>query len=87
MENIFHSFFIPCILNRYAKFYIFIAKKFIFYSYRMKQTMMIPFQSMGLSNDFRIHERIVYALDIHRKGMESVFNQNITIIIFNYNDI
>jgi len=35
--------------------------------------MMIPFQRVKLSNDFRIHKNIVYAIDIHRKGMESVF--------------
>jgi len=35
--------------------------------------MMIPSQSTKLSNDFRIHKKIVHAIDIHRKGMESVF--------------
>jgi len=45
--------------------------------------MMISFQNMGLSNEFRIHGRIVYAIDIHRKAIELVFNQNMTIIIFN----
>jgi len=36
---------------------------------------MIPFQSTELTNEIRIHERIIYAVDIHRKGIESVFNQ------------
>jgi hypothetical protein len=35
--------------------------------------MMIPFQRVKLSNDFRIHKKLAYAIDIHRKGMESVF--------------
>jgi len=67
--------------------YIFTAEKFIFCSYRIEQAMTIPFHSTGLSNEFRIHERIVYAIDIHRKGIELVFNQNMIIVIFNYNSI
>ncbi|KAH0948794.1 hypothetical protein HN011_007476, partial [Eciton burchellii] len=39
-------------------------------SYRIEQAMMIPFQRVKLSKDFRIHKNILYGIDIHRRGME-----------------
>jgi len=48
------------------------TKKFIDCSYRIEHAM-IPFQSAKLSNDFGIQKKFVHAIDIHRKGMESVF--------------
>jgi len=53
--------------------YIIITENFISFSYRVEQAMTIPFQSTKLSNEFRIQERLLHAIDIHRKGMESVF--------------
>jgi len=53
--------------------YIIIREKFIYFSYRVEQAMVISFQNTKLSNEFRIKERLVHAIDIHRKGMESVF--------------
>jgi len=78
---------ISCILNRYAKLYIFVIEEFIFCSYRIEQAMTIPFQSTELTNEIKIYERIIYAVDIHRKGIELIFNQNMPIIIFNCNNI
>jgi len=53
--------------------------------------MVIPFQNSGLSNKIRIHKKLVHAIDIHRKGMESVFiiakYRNIEIINLNCNNI
>jgi len=70
--------------------YIFTAKKFIFCSYRIEQAITIPFQNAKLSNEFKIHEQITYAVNIHRKGIESVFNQKmelfLVIIVFNSYD-
>jgi len=45
----------------------------IYCSYRIERAMVMPFQSSRLSNKFKIHKKLVYAIDIHRKGMESVF--------------
>jgi len=53
--------------------YIIIREKFIYFSYCVEQAMVIPFQNIKLSNEFGIKERLVHAIDIHRKGMESVF--------------
>jgi hypothetical protein len=72
--DIFHLQIIPCVLDMQS--YIFVSEEFTFYSYRNEQAMRIPFQSTELSNKISIHERIIYAIDIHRKGIESVFNQN-----------
>jgi len=41
---------------------------------------MISFQTAELSDEFVIYKRLVYAINIHHKGMESVF-----IIIKYYN--
>jgi hypothetical protein len=34
---------------------------------------VIPFENSGLSVEYRIHKKLIHAVDIHRKGMESVF--------------
>ncbi|KAH0948809.1 hypothetical protein HN011_008604 [Eciton burchellii] len=54
---------------------IYICGIFRIASYRVEQAMVIPFQSIKLSNEFRIQERLIHAIDIHRKGIElcSVF--------------
>jgi len=50
---------------------------------------MIPFQNSGSLNEFKTHKKFVYAIDIHRKGMELVYNIarycNIEVININYN--
>jgi len=60
---------------------------FIYCSYRIEQAVIIPFQSNELSNEFAIYKRLVHTIDIHHKGMESVFikiSYNIGIININY---
>jgi len=68
-------------INNIWKYIIY--TQYIFCSYRMEQAMINPFQrdttTTGLSNELRIHKKIIYAVDIHRKGIESVFNQNMTL--------
>jgi len=53
--------------------------------------MVMPFQSSGLSSKFKIHKKLVCAIDIHRKGMESVFiiakYRNMEVINLNCNNI
>jgi hypothetical protein len=60
---------IRCILNGHC---IITTKEFIYCSYRIEQAV-IPFQSAELSNEIVIYKRLVHAIDIHHKGMESVF--------------
>jgi hypothetical protein len=60
---------IRCILNGYC---IITAEEFIYCSYRIEQAV-IPFQSAELSNEIIIYKRLVHVIDIHHKGMESVF--------------
>jgi len=51
-----------------------ISEKFVYYSYRIDQIIVIQFHKSGLLNEFKISETLVRAmLDVHRKGMESVF--------------
>lgn len=50
------------------------ADKFICCSYRIEQALAIPMlKNAALSNQYLIHKQIVHAVDIHRKGTESVF--------------
>jgi len=58
-----------CILNGY---FIITTEEFIYCSYRIEQAV-IPFQSAELFNEIVIYKRLVHAIDIHHKGMESVF--------------
>jgi len=70
-------------INYVCKYIIY--TQYPFYSYRIERAMINTFQrdtmTTELSNEFRIHKKIIYAVDIHRRGIESVFNQNMTIII------
>jgi len=49
------------------------SEKIIYYSYRVDQAIVIPFRSSRLSDELKIHKKLVYAIDIHHKGLESVF--------------
>jgi len=60
---------IRCILNGYC---IITTEEFIYYSYRIEQAV-IPFQCAEFSNEIVIYKRLVHAIDIHHKGMKSVF--------------
>jgi len=60
---------IRCILNGY---FIITTEEFIYCSYRIEQPV-IPFQSAELSNEIVIYKKLVHAIDIHHKGMESVY--------------
>jgi len=63
-------------------------KKFIYCSYRVEHAIMIPFQSSGSLNEFKTHKNLAHAIDLHRKGMESVFiiaKYNIDVMNSNYN--
>jgi len=51
--------------------YIITSKEFIYSSYRIDQAIVIRLDNSRLSNE--IHKNLVHAIDIHRKGMESVF--------------
>jgi uncharacterized protein YjdB len=35
--------------------------------------VLIPFQKGELSNEYVIYKKLVHAINIHQKGMESVF--------------
>jgi len=70
-------------LNKYV---IITTANFIYCSYRVEQAVMIPFQTAELSNESVIYKRLIFAIDIHRKGMESVIvvkHYNIGIININ----
>jgi len=53
------------------------TKKFIYFSYRIEQAMVI---SKYRIIEFRIHKELMNAIVIHRKGMESVFNQSAILV-------
>jgi len=53
--------------------YIIISEKFVYYSYRIDQAIMMRFHNSGLSNKLKIYKKLVHAIDIHRKGMELIF--------------
>jgi len=56
------------------KLYILTSEKFVYCSYRIDQAIVIRFHNTGLSNELKIHKKLTYAIEIHRKGMELVFN-------------
>jgi len=73
---------IRCTLNGY---FIIRTEEFIYCSYRIEQAV-IPFQNAELSNEIVVYKRLVHAIDIHHKGMESVFiviYRNIRVINMN----
>jgi len=47
-----------------------ISEKFVYYSYRVEQVIMIQFYKTGLSNEFKISKNFAHAIDVHRKEME-----------------
>jgi len=67
------------------------VREICYYSYRVEQAIVIPFQSSGSLNEFKTHKKFVHAIDIHRKGMELVYNIarycNIEIININCNSL
>jgi len=55
------------------RLYVYTSEKFVYYSYRIDQAMVIRFYNSGLSNELKIHKKLANAIDIHRKGMDLVF--------------
>ncbi|KAH0948815.1 hypothetical protein HN011_008862 [Eciton burchellii] len=47
-------------------------------SYRIDEAIVIRFHNTRLSNELKIHKKLTYAIDIHRKGMElcDIFKSN-----------
>jgi len=63
-------------------------RKFVCCSYRVEHAIMNPFQSSGSLYEFKTHKNLAHAIDVHRKGMESVFiiaKYNIEVMNINYN--
>lgn len=56
------------------------SDSYIICSYRIKQAIRFNILQKNPNNKFIIYEKIIYAVDIHRKAMKLVFTQL-------YNDI